>query len=749
MFIEEVGPEDAIDVEESITTASVTVGTSSITSSEGSTMRPPKPNHSRIILEVDHIERVFDELGCPRCGGPIKASLRTVCISSRIGFECIDKECCFSHKAEEPSTTTIHVSSNDGYERSTDYAINVLYVLGFISVGDGCTEAARVLGVLGLPNDTTMESRSFTIIEERLVPLLRELLDEILRENLIEEVKASMADDNDFKVWMDSINSNKNIRISDAKKPKVQASYDMAWQQKGSGHVYNSLSGHGTFIGRYSRKVIALVLKCKTCGTCAAWKKKHGEELEAPPHHCWKNHEGSSGSMESAGCLELVVSLYDKYNVITSRLCCDDDSSIRADCQWSNKDYLNNNNTTVLPMVAKKVGVNKGKLQLRPDKGKLPAHIPEPLFVADPNHQRKGLTGELIALDKSTADKKFTMTRMDSTRISKNFAYMARTLKDRPQCEFVDAATAVLDHHFDIHEYCGEWCKRKHLSEAARQASPKYYRCIERDGKLYSVLKGKIERFITIDKLQEMAHGLDTNMNEAFNGICTWFAPKNKVYAGSGSLQNRLAFAVGVNSLGFMAFYKRIFDKMGIEITPNVEHYLLKRESHRMNKLAKKRTAEAKKQKNKRKYDKLKEHTLKAKSEFHKRHGTYRKGMNMDDPYGELLNGREDADGRKPAVKRTKTTGFCEYCGKSDHLTKRSKKCTAPLDASKKYRKEDGSLLTGVVVLPPMEIDQQQEDDPTLLLLAAAAVMTEQEDDDAPAAPFPDDSDSDDSLLPL
>jgi hypothetical protein len=71
----------------------------------------------------------------------------------------------------------------------------------------------------------------------------------------------------------------------------------------------------------------------------------------------------------------------------------------RADCQWSNEDSLFNHNTNVLPKVAKKHGINKGALQDRPEKGKLPRSVPEPLFVADPNHRRKGLTGELIKLD--------------------------------------------------------------------------------------------------------------------------------------------------------------------------------------------------------------------------------------------------------------------------------------------------------------------------------------------------------------
>jgi hypothetical protein len=38
----------------------------------------------------------------------------------------------------------------------------------FISLGDGCTKAARLLGFMGLQNDTTMQSRSFSMIEERV-----------------------------------------------------------------------------------------------------------------------------------------------------------------------------------------------------------------------------------------------------------------------------------------------------------------------------------------------------------------------------------------------------------------------------------------------------------------------------------------------------------------------------------------------------------------------------------------------------
>jgi hypothetical protein len=64
-----------------------------------------------------------------------------------------------------------------------------------------------------------------------------------------------------------------------------------------------------------------------------------------------------------------------------------------------------------------------------------------------------------------------------------------------------------------------------------------------------------------------MAHGLDTNMNEAFNNICTWFAPKDKVFAGAYTLHNRIAFAVSIDSLGVLEYFVRLYRKLGITMT--------------------------------------------------------------------------------------------------------------------------------------------------------------------------------------
>lgn len=112
------------------------------------------------------------------------------------------------------------------------------------------------------------------------------------------------------------------------------------------------------------------------------------------------------------------------------------------------------------------------------------------------------------------------------------------------------------------------------MSIEQQQACKRFYRCKTKDGTLYNILSEKISRFITLERLKEVAHGMDTQVNESFNNTASWFAPKNKVYCGSRSLSNRISLAVGINTLGLLQYFKRLYKKLGIVITPNVLHFL-------------------------------------------------------------------------------------------------------------------------------------------------------------------------------
>jgi hypothetical protein len=138
----------------------------------------------------------------------------------------------------------------------------------------------------------------------------------------------------------------------------------------------------------------------------------------------------------------------------------------------------------------------------------------------------------------------------------------------------------------------------------------------------------------------------------------------------------------------------------------------------------------------------LKDHSKTAKTEFVKRIGP---GMNMDDPFGELLKAtteggdeeEEQQAPKKPATTRTKPTtkGFCLYCGKGNHLTKRSKICIMHNVAAAPvlYSREDGTLLNGspTGLQEDHEAPDLQERLQDLLAIAAVPGSKDVEDDDA------------------
>ena len=99
--------------------------------------------------------------------------------------------------------------------------------------------------------------------------------------------------------------------------PYIDAPYPMAWQQKGSDHQFNLQSGHGSLFG-HSRKIIGMVIKSKLCNLCTLVKKKNPEDTNIPEHCCRKNHDGSSGSMESRDTINHFVEAFKKGMLLSS-----------------------------------------------------------------------------------------------------------------------------------------------------------------------------------------------------------------------------------------------------------------------------------------------------------------------------------------------------------------------------------------------------------------------------------------------
>lgn len=173
-----------------------------------------KPACKRAILEIDALQKIFEKHStCPMCKKKLSLQVDSVCLVSSVSAACGTRGCGYVSHGDPAARANIQTRNFpfDARERTTDFAINIIYVLGIISVGDGSVEAGRFCGLLSLPRDTSMERRSFPVIEERIGPAMRELQDEILDENLTEEVrcanaKSNVHDENDFMLlWQQSI----------------------------------------------------------------------------------------------------------------------------------------------------------------------------------------------------------------------------------------------------------------------------------------------------------------------------------------------------------------------------------------------------------------------------------------------------------------------------------------------------------------------------------------------------------------
>jgi hypothetical protein len=178
-----------------------------------------KPKPTRLLLEHDATMKFIEKNSrCRECYSQVIVESQTICLASHLVIKCSSEDCGYVDYSEAPSRAKIG-ETTDNFARSTDYAVNALYVLSFVANGDGCTEATRLLGLLGLPNDTTMQGRSFGIIEERMSPMIQSVARQILLENLKEEVQATFAamadkDDNDFQLWLNSFGDNATVNLS-------------------------------------------------------------------------------------------------------------------------------------------------------------------------------------------------------------------------------------------------------------------------------------------------------------------------------------------------------------------------------------------------------------------------------------------------------------------------------------------------------------------------------------------------------
>ena len=108
---------------------------------------------------------------------------------------------------------------------------------------------------------------------------MMEVCSDIVEEGLVAEIKATILKklfgkytEEEIDLHIKNFIENTGSVPDEIKKIGITVSYDMGWNGRSTGRVYDSLSGHGYFIGCLSGCVIAYGLKSKKCSKCTRAK---------------------------------------------------------------------------------------------------------------------------------------------------------------------------------------------------------------------------------------------------------------------------------------------------------------------------------------------------------------------------------------------------------------------------------------------------------------------------------------------
>ena len=583
----------------------------------------------------------------------------------------ITMECSSCQKKRElPNDTTKYFGYRyDGVPttrpNSSWFTSNLRLVMGTLASGMGATEISTLASFIGLPNIHSFSEKAFKKIEMLVGKCIREVANKSMDLALNEEVKLTQ--------------EYKKVKQEDWKTSEqpvgLTVSYDMGWSKRSSGRTYDSISGHAFFVGGHSRKIVSCKVTSKQCSTCQA---AEGKGISPIDHECPKNHEGSSKSMEADGALHLVKEL-DKRGkddcgvskLFVEAFVTDDDSSIRAI-------------------------LSHDKSKKKNGKGKLPEHIPEPKWLADPSHRTRVVARVIFALA-TVSNKQSECQMIDAHRFKKYYGYMLKQCKNLTLEEISVRSKAVLYHLFNDHDYCDDsWCVHLRTdSETCNESKVEdadgshnttqdvnsktqdsdtnkklsYYRCKIQHAELLEQIREAYYPYITPERLLESLHPFDTQLNEALNNVIARYAPKNRTYGMTMSLTYRIFMVVGIHNLGHYRFWLEVFNLLGLDMSSDLKENLQRLDKRKVWKREYEGKPEIKSKRRKLHHQKMQEQ-LKKQIEDSKRGAMYRTGIAIKDVAPSEVIKLEN-------VYREKNNIHCKFygCRGKHHLTNISRNC--------------------------------------------------------------------------
>lgn len=352
----------------------------------------------------------------------------------------------------------------------------------------------------------------------------------------------------------------------------LTVSGDGFWKKRG----FSSLFGVTTLVGKYTNKIIDLIVKSSYCKMCETWEKKiydkeeYEEWLTNHEKDCAINHKGSAGKMEVDVVKEMFERSITKYDVKYTRYVGDGDSKTFKGILDLNPYDVQVKKLECVLHVKKRMGS-----RLRSEKKK-----------------HKGIGGK-------GAEK---LTDIDDKLINDLTAYygLAITRHSNSLQDMKNAVWATFYHKCSTdknpqHKYCptGSTSSCSWRRAEAEGTLNDYTHDAPLTDKVQEIIKPIYENLSNDELLERCLGGNTQNNNESFNGLLWHFAPKH-LYCGVKTIKIAAYLATIIFNEGYNSILKT-FEIMGITIGPVTRSFAEKRDNYRI-KIAEKRHTEASKE---------------------------------------------------------------------------------------------------------------------------------------------------------
>jgi hypothetical protein len=163
---------------------------------------------------------------------------------------------------------------------------------------------------------------------------------------------------------------------------------------------------------------------------------------------------------------------------------------------------------------------------------------------------------------------------VDAERLKRNFRYCVRQYSQLEFNEFKTKFPAILEHHFNNHEGCGEWCPVRRNEKEGRETNHLRYRDKVKDVAMYDCLKKILDKYTTDDVLRDIHHNANTNVCEGANFFITKFIPKHKQFCRTIANEARVNLAITILSIGYGETVRRLFEMVGMNVGNSTRKYL-------------------------------------------------------------------------------------------------------------------------------------------------------------------------------